>query len=114
MNPVPDNRCTLTYRDGRRCRMLTSGEHPALCLYHHRRASSKEGKVPLAASVLAAPGALDTRRAVRRSLKHVVRDVATGRLAPEDARVLAELGRLLLVYTRRTRKPAPARRRIAA
>jgi len=94
-----ESRCSFTYRDGRRCRMLISREHPSLCVFHYEQQRKAEGVATRPRRLLTTAGALDNRRAIRRSLKRVVRDLVDGRLSSNQARVLAELGRLLLVYT---------------
>jgi hypothetical protein len=104
------NRCTFTYRDGRRCRMLCPPQYPGLCLHHWRSASVEKGHAPPAPPPLVAVGALDNPWAVRRTLKRVFGEVAAGRINPGNAAVMAHIGRLLLFQTRRPRR----KRRAAA
>ncbi|MGH9794030.1 MAG: hypothetical protein ACRD5G_04585 [Candidatus Acidiferrales bacterium] len=107
-----DTRCTFLYRDGRRCRMLRSSD-PELCPYHlQQRLKLNHAESPKPQPFVA-PGALDNPWAVRRALRHIIRELAEGRLTPDSAQALASLTRLLLIRTRRPRKrrrgsPAPA------
>lgn len=96
-------RCTFTFRDGRRCRMLQSPGRLTFCPHHYRQYLKEEGVS--VSERLAATGALDNLWSIRRALKHTVRDVATGRLTPEAARALTGLARMLLDNTRSTDKP---------
>jgi hypothetical protein len=93
---VTNNRCSFTYRDGRRCRMLIIEDGTTLCPYHGQAARKEVGLAPPSSSPLIVPGILDTRRAVRRALKRVYREVVAGRIAPDRAAVLAYLGQVLL------------------
>jgi hypothetical protein len=115
MSSNEHSRCTFTYRDGRRCRMLCAPHHPALCLHHIRQAMLENGDAPPAPPPLIAVGALDNPWAVRRSLKRVFSEVAAGRINPGNAAVMAHIGRLLLFHTRRPRRKrrATAQRRPA-
>lgn len=108
--PPDEVRCTFTYRDGRRCRMLrtTTGE-PAFCPYHIQRWLKQNDIQPPRTRSISTPGAFDNPWAVRRSLKQVVRELAEGRFTPDQAKQLVRLGRLLLISTRRP----PRRRRLA-
>lgn len=100
MLPLPNERCTKVFRGGRRCRMLRSPHHPALCMLHARQA---EEEADASDRPVIAPGReLDTRWAVRRALRDLYREVARGRISPNQANVLASLARLLLIRTRRT------------
>jgi len=105
----PDKiRCAFRYRDGRRCTMLLCREHHELCLHHYRRWLKEQDVAPPRLPIVGA-GQLDNPWAVRRSLKHVVRELVDGRMTPEQADVLSKLGRLLLISTRRPRKRRPRR-----
>jgi hypothetical protein len=104
MSAHEHSRCTFTYRDGRRCRMLCPPHHPALCLHHIRQAMLENGDAPPTPPPLVAVGALDNPWAVRRTLKRVFSEVVAGRINPANAAVMAHLGRLLLFATRRPRR----------
>jgi hypothetical protein len=104
--PQDETRCAFRYRDGRRCCMLRCGEHPELCLYHYRR-WLKEHDVDPPRVPIVGPGQLDNPWAVRRSLKHVMRELVSGRMTPKKAEVLSRIGRMLLISTRRPRKRRP-------
>ena len=105
-----DARCSFTFRDGRRCRMLRSEEHPTLCPYHARLEAREVGRLPVELPPLVAVCRLDNPRAVRRTLKRVFGEVVTGRIDPKQAHALAHIGQLLLVSTRRSPKKQKARR----
>lgn len=108
--PPDEVRCTFTYRDGRRCRMLRADGHQlGFCPYHIQQWLKQNDVEPPRNRSISAPGALDNPWAVRRSLKLVVRELAEGRFTPDQARALTSLGRLLLISTRRR----PKRRRVA-
>ena len=104
MPAANSNRCAIAFRDGRRCRMLRSPDHPTLCLPHARRELLENALLPPAPPVLVAPGALDNPWAVRRSLKRIFEDLAASRLEPRQASVMVYLARVLLTHTRRARR----------
>ena len=108
-------RCTFTYRDGRRCRMLRADHNQlGFCPYHIERWLKQNHIEPPRRHSLYIPGAFDNPWAVRRSLKQVAHEVADGRVTPAQAKQLVRLGRLLLISTRRrpkrrtTKAAAPA------
>ena len=101
--PPDHNRCTHRQRNGHRCTMLLCREHPELCHFHYCRWLKEQDKRPPRLSLVGA-GQLDNPQAVRRSLKHVARELVEGHMTPEQAHVLSKLGRLLLFSTRTTRK----------
>ena len=104
--PSPDTRCTFTFRDARRCTMLRSSAGSLLCLHHTRQAAKEHGKLPPPLEPYIAPGELDNPWAVRRAIKRVLALALEGKFSPQQARVLTNLARLLLVSTRRPRKRA--------
>lgn len=104
--PPESLRCSFQFRDGRRCRMLLCREHPGLCLHHYRRWLKEQGRKPRR-RLLVGAGQLDNSQAVRRSLKHIMRELVEGHMTPEQAHALSKLGRLLLFSSRRARKPRP-------
>ena len=103
----PD-RCAFTFRDGRRCRMLRSSEHPLLCPHHARQEQRENGVALAEPPPLLAAGALDTPWAVRRTLKRLFAEVVDDRLSPAHAKAAGYIGRMLLIETRRAR---PKRKR---
>jgi len=81
-----------------------SNRKARLCLTNPLLARSPLGELPPELPPLVAPGALDNPWAVRRSLKRIFGEAASGRMDPLTARVLAHLGRLPLFSTRRPRR----------
>jgi hypothetical protein len=106
---LKDERCSFTFRDGRRCRMLRAPEHPTLCLHHARMEALKAGLLPAERPDLVAVCRLDNPWAVRRTLKRIFGEVAAGRVDPDQAHAMAHLGHLLLVRTRRTPRKRASR-----
>ena len=96
----PDPRCSFTFRDGRRCRMIRSPDHPSLCPDHARR-KQDESAAPLSLPPLATCDALDSPTSVRRALRRLARAVAEDHLTPRQAQIMAHILRLLLISTRR-------------
>lgn len=87
--------------------MLRSEMHTGFCLHHLRRWLRQNDVEPRKPRPLAAPGTLDNPWAVRRALKRVAQELAEGKIAPEQARAVASIGRLLLISTRRPAKRRP-------
>ena len=98
--PPPAPRCSFTFRDGRRCRMLRSPDHPALCPDHARR-KQDDSAAPPSLPPLATCDALDSPTSVRRALRRLARAVAQDHLTPRQAQIMAHILRLLLISTRR-------------
>ena len=96
----PDPRCSFTFRDGRRCRMIRSPDHPALCPDHARR-KQNDSAAPPSLPPLATCDALDSPTSVRRALRRLARAVAQDHLTPRQAQIMAHILRLLLISTRR-------------
>lgn len=103
-------RCSFAFRDGRRCRMLCSEEHPTLCAHHARMEAREAGLLPPELPPLVAVGKLDNPWAVRRTLKRIFGEVAAGRVNPDQAHAMAHLGRSLLIETRRHTRRKPRKR----
>ena len=100
----PDTRCTFTYRDKRRCKMLRSADHPLLCLYHVRQAAKEGRELPPQLEPYMLARELDNPWAVRRAIKRIMALTLDGQLDLQRARVLTGLARLLLVSSRQMRK----------
>ena len=100
----PDTRCTFTYRDHRRCKMLRSVDHPSLCLYHVRQAAKEGRELPPQLEPYMLARELDNPWAVRRAIKRIMALTLEGQLDLQRARVLTGLARLLLVSSRQMRK----------
>ena len=100
----PDPRCSFTFRDGRRCRMIRSPDHPALCPDHARR-KQDDSAAPPSRPHLATCDALDSPTSVRRALRRLARAVARDRLTPRQAQIMAHILRLLLTSARRGGRP---------
>ena len=109
--PTPDhNRCTFTFREGRRCRMLCAPAHPAFCQHHLRVLAREQGLALREARPTIVVGDLDSTRAVRRTLKRVAREVALGRMEPWRAALLVNLSRVLLSEARNIQRRRAKRR----
>ncbi len=112
MTPSPDNRCTFTYSDARRCRMLSAASFgaaastaPRLCAHHMRQ---EHPEAPLPSEVVRARGnSPRTRRDVRRALKEIFRATEQEDISPRQARLLTHIARLLLIGARRAARAHP-------
>ena len=99
----PDPRCSFTFRDGRRCRMIRSPDHPALCPDHARR-KQHDSAAPPSLPPLATCDALDSPTSVRRALRRLAHAVADEHITPRQAQIMAHILRLLLISNRRGRQ----------
>jgi hypothetical protein len=92
-----DNRCHHTSADGRRCRMLRAEDDPSLCP-DHRRQQFPPHMAPeaIAAELLRSIENLQTATAVNLVLGRLFALVASQRIAPRQALILAYIGQLLL------------------
>ena len=106
----PAPRCSFTFRDGRRCRMIRSPDHPALCPDHARR-KQDDNAAPPTLLPLATCDALDSPTSVRRALRRLARAVADEHIPLRQAEIMAHILRLLLISNRRR---GPAVRRLNA
>jgi hypothetical protein len=98
MSKTPsENRCQQTTSSGRRCRSPHSAAHPSLCSYHAREESQKNNS-PLALAVDLLGPIHDFRTAT--SVNHVLGKLlvllASDRVPPRNAAVLAYICQLLL------------------
>jgi hypothetical protein len=94
-------RCLFSFSDGRQCRMPKDERHPDFCLYHANKEEELHGllhhKEPSAAAEIVPPcGEFTTATEVNRSLCHVFRLLAEGRISRRDAVAFGYLGQLML------------------
>lgn len=102
-----ENRCTFTYRDQRRCRMLCAPDHHSLCLHHLRQACKAEGLLPPKPQpAMPVDTKLDSPRAIRRAVKRALRSFASAEITPRQAEVIARFLRLLLACGQPRRREA--------
>ncbi len=92
-----DNRCHHTSADGRRCRMLRGEGDPSLCP-EHRRQQFPPHLAPeaVAAELLGSIEDFQSATAVNQVLGRLFALVASQRIPPRHAVVLAYIGQLLL------------------
>lgn len=89
-------RCTFSFSDGRRCRMLCRPPHPSLCLFHAREELQLLETEKIAAAFASMTGGFYTFNAVNHILATLFRAVAANRIPPRSAVTLAYIGQLLL------------------
>jgi len=89
-------RCSFSYSDGRRCRMLCRPPHLTLCPFHAREELQLLEAQDLAASFATRSGGLYTYNDVNAALCKLFRAVAANRLPPRSAAIMAYIGQLLL------------------
>lgn len=101
-----DNRCTFTFTDGRRCRMLLCTDHPSLCFYHLNKLRKEDAEPALPSSAVTVRGQLQNRVAVRRAVRRLACAIEDGRVSPHKARVMVQICNTLI----RTARPSRQRR----
>ena len=89
-------RCTFSYSDGRRCRMLCRPPHLSLCPFHAREELQILEAGKIAAAFASVTGGFYTFTDVNQALGTLFRFVAANRIPPRSAVTLAYLGQLLL------------------
>ncbi len=93
-----DNRCRHTFTDGHRCRMLRMKGHPSLCLQHQRQQLQPHtDPKTVAAELLGSIQDFKTATAVNQALARLFALLASHRLPPRNAAVLAYICQLLLL-----------------
>jgi hypothetical protein len=92
-----ENRCQQINAHGRQCRSLRGADHPALCSYHAREERHKS-KNPdtLAVDLLGSIHDFRTATSVNHVLGKLLLLLATDRIPPRNAAVLAYICQLLL------------------
>ena len=93
---APDTRCTFTFRDARRCAMLRAPGSDEYCPHHFRAMLKAEGLLVPKVEGLAFANQLDSPRAIRRAIKRVLHAFENAHITERQARILAQLLRLLL------------------
>ena len=93
---APDTRCTFTFRDARRCTMLRGPGCDDYCPHHFRAMLKAEGLLVPKVEGVALANQLDSPRAIRRAIKRVLRAFENAHITDRQARILAQLLRLLL------------------
>ena len=92
-----DNRCHHTSADGRRCRMLRREGDPSLCPEHRRLALQPEmAPETAAAELLSSIENFQSAIAINQALGRLFALLASNRIAPRHAAILAYIGQLLL------------------
>jgi len=90
-----DNRCQHISANGRRCRMLRTDDHPALCPQHRRQQLQPDPKT-VAAELLRSIEDFNTATAVNHALGRLFALAAANRIPPRNAAILAYICQLLL------------------
>jgi len=98
MSKTPsENRCQQTTSSGRRCRSPRSAAHPSLCSYHAREESQKNNNpLALAVDLLGTIHDFRTATSVNHVLGKLLVLLATDRVPPRNAAVIAYICQLLL------------------
>ena len=92
-----DDRCHYTSTSGRRCRMLRTNDHPSLCLQHQRQhLQPLTDPKTVAVELLGAIRDFKTATAVNQALARLFALVASNRIPPRNAAILAYICQLLL------------------
>ncbi len=93
-----DNRCRNKTVDGRRCSMLRMDDHPSLCRQHQRQQLQPQtDPETTAAELLGSIQDFKTATAVNQALARLFALLASHRLPPRNAAVLAYICQLLLL-----------------
>lgn len=100
----PDNRCTFTFTNGARCRMLLCTDHPSLCFYHLNKLRKEDAEPAIPSSTVTVRGQLNNRVAVRRAVRRLACAVEDGRIAPRKAGVMLGICNLLIRTARPSRR----------
>jgi hypothetical protein len=89
--------CQFPFADGRRCRMLRRGDHPALCAFHARAEQHLNESHQLGAEISSTiSGDFLTATDVNFVLGKLFTAVAQNRIPARNAAVLAKIAQLLL------------------
>jgi len=95
---LPDNRCSYTSTDGRRCRMFRSSDHPDLCHHHavrELRSLDQATLEPLAAEILGPIRDFRSAAAINAAVANMFVLLADGRLDTKRAAVLTYMAQFL-------------------
>jgi len=92
--PASETRCTFLYVDGRRCRMERMDGHPYLCRYHWEKGQEANDAIVFASQLIEPGQQLTDPQAAGASLTGLFRMLATGRIQPRQAAVMAYLCQL--------------------
>jgi hypothetical protein len=90
-------RCTFTYADGRRCRMLRMTDHEDLCPYHVEQRERDEKAVRAGRRLVGMKkGTFESAVGINHALENVFRAVAERRMPAKDAALLAYIAQVQL------------------
>ena len=89
-------RCQHRSAANRRCRLLRSDTHPALCYFHARKTQLAADRERVIADLTSLSGGFQTANDVNHVLGNLFALLAERRIPPRDAAILAYIGQLLL------------------